>query len=218
MVMQVTLAAGRDRSFPPRAVEVPMLAPRVRSLVLGLAMVASAASCVMPEPNETITPTVTQRSSLHITRLAGAGLVDRSWTGGLSYVYRDAVFAEDLWRALGSPRDVYCYSCEAQRYDLTSAERDQISNSYARMCYVAVVFGEGFEKSPNAMRELASVGKGDAPRLVVLLRNRPRTDAIPAGAKVIDATRLSAKESADSVRVQAGRAGCGPTVETSMKR
>ena len=195
-----------------------MFASRVRPLVLALATVAVAASCVMPEPNETVAPTVTQRSSLHVTRLAGAGLLDRSWTGGLSYVYRDAAFAEDLWRSLGSPRDVYCYSCEAQRYQLTSAERDRLSSNYSRMCFVAVVFGEGFEKSSNAMRELASAGSGDAPRVVVLLRNRPRTDAIPAGAKVIDATRLTSKESADSVRVQAARAGCGPMVETSTKR
>ena len=195
-----------------------MFTSRVRHLFLGLATLAAAASCVMPEPNDTVSPTVTQRSSLHITRLAGAGLLDRSWTGGLSYVYRDAAFAEDLWRALGSPRDVYCYSCEAQRYELTSAERDRLSSSYSRMCFVAVVFGEGFEKSSNAMRELASAGSGDASHLVVLLRNRPRTDAIPAGAKVIDATRLTAKESADSVRVQATRAGCGPMVQTSTKR
>ena len=195
-----------------------MFTSRVRHLVLGLATIATAASCVMPEPNDTISPTVTQRSSLHVTRLAGAALLDRSWTGGLSYVYRDAAFAENLWRALGSPRDVYCYSCEAQRYQLTSAERDRLSGSYSRMCFVAVVFGEGFEKSSNAMRELASAGSGDASRLVVLLRNRPRTDAIPAGAKVIDATRLTAEDAADSVRVQATRAGCGPMVQTSTKR
>lgn len=195
-----------------------MFVPRARHLTLALATVVLAASCVMPEPNETIAPTVTQRSSLHMARLAGEGLLDRSWTGGLSYVYGDAAFAEDLWRALGSPRDVFCYSCEAQRYQLTSAQRDQLSSNYSRMCFVAVVFGDGFEKSSNAMGELASAGSGDTPRVVVLLRRRARTSAIPAGAKVIDATRLTAKEAADSVRVQAGRAGCGPMVETSRTR